>query len=242
MGRKQDHVAPESYSHLFAGVLNASCGLFWTAAYGLYVQQARQDQFYGMPLLALVLNLTWESVYTFIYRLNGVGRYFHFPWVFVDGLLVAETLKHGPKQWSDSSPLIAENFSIIFVVCVLLALSAQLTFAHQFSESNASFWSAYVCQNVLSWGSLWMLLARGHTSGHSLPIWGCRFIGSLAANCRYLYRVNAWPQKYGFISGAFSTWILWMPCLADLFYPVIYKLVTDREASVLCSPSNVPSY
>ncbi|RDB24294.1 Terpene cyclase pyr4 [Hypsizygus marmoreus] len=226
-------VAPDSYSHLLAGVLNALCGLFWTTAYCLYVRQAREDECYGMPLLALVLNLTWEMIYTFVYPLHGVGRFFHFPWVFIDGLLVIETLKHGWKEWQDTSPFIAENFSTVVSMSVVLALSAQWTFARQFSDSNASFWSAYVCQNVLSWGSVWMVLSRGHVSGHSMPIWWCRFLGSLFANLRYLYRVHAWPQKYGFIAGAFSAWILWMPCVADLFYPIAYHLVVGQELGTL---------
>jgi hypothetical protein len=76
--------APTNYSHALAGVLNASCGLCWTAAYVLYVRQARRDHSYGMPLAALVLNLSWEFVYTFLWPVHGVGRIFHFPWLFVD--------------------------------------------------------------------------------------------------------------------------------------------------------------
>lgn len=167
VGEKQ--FAPSNYSHALAGVLNASCGLCWTAAYVLYVRQARRDQSYGMPLGALVLNLSWEFVYTFLWPVHGVGRIFHFPWVFVDvwvtmplkmleidwecvlltiSLLLAETIKNGPRMWQDSSPIVAQNFSIIVTTCVLLALATQWSFAHQFSKSNSSFWSAYLCQNV----------------------------------------------------------------------------------------------
>ncbi|KIJ26394.1 hypothetical protein M422DRAFT_192285 [Sphaerobolus stellatus SS14] len=219
--------APKAYSHSLAGTLNASCGVFWTAAYLLYVKQAREDRSYGMPLLALILNVSWEFVYTFVYRRNGVGRFFHFPWVFIDGILVVETIKYGPDIWR-SSPAVAENFGAIVLLSVIIGITAQWTFASQFSRYNASFWSAYACQNVLSWGSLWMLLARGNITGHSMSIWWCRFLGSLAANLRYVYRAKAWPQKYEFISGAFSTWMLWMPCLADLMYPLAYNYISER--------------
>ncbi|KAF8995901.1 hypothetical protein BDQ17DRAFT_1250313 [Cyathus striatus] len=236
---EQSSVAPKHYSHLLAGVLNTICGISWTIAYVLYVFQARKDNSYGMPLTALIFNVTWEFVYTFIYRLNGIGRYVHFPWVFLDAFLVSETLKHAPKEWAETSPLVANHFSTFFSIASLLALTAQWTFAHQFSRTNASFWSAYVCQNILSWGSIWMLLARGNGSGHSMEIWWCRFIGSLAANLRYLYRVNVWPQKYGFLSGAFSVWILWMPCLADLLYPFVYQFVTENRETYFAVINNV---
>ncbi|KIJ25848.1 hypothetical protein M422DRAFT_192918, partial [Sphaerobolus stellatus SS14] len=225
VSRKYPENTPREYSHLLAGVLNASSGLFWTTAYILYVKQAREDRSYGMPLLALILNVSWEFTYTFIYRLNGVGRFFHFPWVFIDGILVYETVKYGPALW-ERSPLVANNFMAIVVLSLFIATSAQWTFAGQFSRNNASFWSAYVCQNVLSWGSVWMLLTSGNSMGHSMSIWWCRFIGTLTANLRYLYRVKAWPEKYGFVSGAFSIWVLWMPCLADMVYLVVYNYIS----------------
>ena len=165
--------APENYSHTLAGVLNASCGLCWTAAYVLYVQQAHRDHSYGMPLGALVLNLSWEFVYTFLWPVHGIGRIFHFPWVFVDAwvffynnlqpptdhdcllnknknisLLLAQTVKHGPLMWKETSPIVAQNFTLIVCICAFLALTAQWCFAHQFSKNNSCFWSAYICQNV----------------------------------------------------------------------------------------------
>ncbi|KIJ32228.1 hypothetical protein M422DRAFT_141550, partial [Sphaerobolus stellatus SS14] len=159
--------------------------LLWTAAYILYVKQAREDRSYGMPLLALILNISWEFVYTFVYRRNGVGRFFHFPWVFIDGILVMETIKYGPDIWQKSSPVVAGNFRAIVLLSFVIGVTTQWTFASQFSRSNASFWSAYVCQNV---GNLLSVCSR-----LILNRW-CRFLGSLAANLRYLYRVKAWPQ------------------------------------------------
>jgi len=74
----------KNYSHVLAGTFNALCGLFWTTAYVLYVFQARSDLSYGMPVVALIMNLAWEFVHTFIYPVHGIGRIFHFPWVLVD--------------------------------------------------------------------------------------------------------------------------------------------------------------
>ena len=68
----------------------------------------------------------------------------------ITSLLVIETLRFGPKAWIGTSPIVAEYFTQIFCIGTLLALSAQWTFANQFSRCNASFWSAYVCQNVSS--------------------------------------------------------------------------------------------
>ncbi|KAL9709421.1 hypothetical protein Ac2012v2_007157 [Leucoagaricus gongylophorus] len=122
-----------------------------------------------MPVIALIMNLVWEIVHTFD-PVHGVGRFFHFPWVFVDCLLLFETLEYGPRQWH-TVPLVADNFVPLVVFGLMLGISGQWTFTSQFSDSNSCFWSAYVCQNMVYWGLLWMLLSRGNTSGHSLYIW-----------------------------------------------------------------------
>lgn len=59
-----------------------------------------------------------------------------------------ETLKHGPEIWEKTSPIVADHFNMIVFISLLIATTAQWTFASQFSGYNASFWSAYVCQNV----------------------------------------------------------------------------------------------
>jgi len=58
-------------------------------------------------------------------------------------LLLSQTIKYGPRMWQDSSPIVAQNFSVIVGICALLALTAQWSFAHQFSKYNSCFWSAY---------------------------------------------------------------------------------------------------
>ena len=109
-------------------------------------------------------------------------------------------------------------------------------------------WSLYWClSKMVYWGLLWMLLSRGNTSGHSLYIWyfklgsfiewhqnwlsfrSFRFLGSLMANLRYAYREQFWSSKYSFISRPFSRWILWMPFLADLIYPLVFRGIWERE-------------
>ncbi|EEB92020.1 hypothetical protein MPER_09528 [Moniliophthora perniciosa FA553] len=157
--------------------------MLWSSAYVLYVCQAHKDNSYGMPVFALCLNLAWEFVHTFVYPLHGIGRYIHFPWVFLDILLLVQTLKHGPEQWSHSSPIMAENFYVVVTICLFLALAAQWLFTYEFSESNSCFWSAYLCQNF---GSSSLVA--------TLPDIPSQY-GSLAANLRYLYRVHAWPEN-----------------------------------------------
>ena len=152
----------KNYSHVLAGTFNALCGLFWTTAYVLYVFQARSDSSYGMPVVALIMNLAWEFVHTFIiqymelgvsftslgYWWTGVWQLPHLQLSYwVHSLLLFETLRYGPRQWH-VVPLVADNFAPLVVSGLVLGISGQWAFTSQFSTSNSCFWSAYVCQNV----------------------------------------------------------------------------------------------
>lgn len=84
--RKNSTETPSQYPLLRAGFtfLKIIYGVCWSAAYVLYVLQARKDQSSGMPLLALMLNFTWEFLFTFVHKQNGLKQLIHLAWFCVD--------------------------------------------------------------------------------------------------------------------------------------------------------------
>lgn len=94
-----------------------------------------------------------------------------FPGFLVDIYLVYATVKFGPKQWHHA-PLVAANLGIVMGVGILMTLGAHLAVLDLFTDfTEASFWSAYVCQITLSWYSVAQLVSRANTKGHSMGIW-----------------------------------------------------------------------
>lgn len=116
-------------------------------------------------------NLTWELLYGLIYSPGWAEFVVFFPGFLVDICLVYVTLKFGPREWQQS-PLVAANLGIVMTVGTLMTLAAHLAALDLFTDyTEASFWSAYVCQTTLSWYSIAQLLSRGSTKGHSMAIW-----------------------------------------------------------------------
>ena len=55
-------------AHLTLPAILALAGsIFWLIAYVLMIRKGFQDSTYGILLLAIMLNFTWEIIYTTIY-------------------------------------------------------------------------------------------------------------------------------------------------------------------------------
>ncbi|CZT49202.1 related to 3-ketoacyl-acyl carrier protein reductase [Rhynchosporium secalis] len=146
-------------------------GIPWTIAYILYARQANIDKSYGMPLIPLCANIAWEFIYGVIHP-NSLGQVISFvPWLIADVPIVYWTLKHGPSKW-EQAPLVADNLGLILAVGIAMMLAMHLAFRRSCKNiEDGPFWSAWVCQLLISCGSVMHLMCRNETSGHSWGIW-----------------------------------------------------------------------
>lgn len=84
----------------------------------------------------------------------------------------------------------AVNLGIVMSVGILMTLGAHLALLDLFTDyTEASFWSAYVCQITLSWYSIAQLLCRASTKGHSMAIW---------------YAALGWKKSFRTVADAFE--------------------------------------
>lgn len=151
--------------------LTITSGILWLLAYILYIRQSTLDQSYGMPLLSLCANIAWELIYGMIHP-PGTAEFVTFlPYFLIDLGLVYGTLKYGHREWAHA-PLVRDNLTWVVVIGSAMMLGAHWTFAELFTDfTQASFWSGYMCQVVVSWSAIAQLLSRGSTRGHTLTIW-----------------------------------------------------------------------
>lgn len=116
-------------------------------------------------------NISWEFIYGVLYPPAMAEQIAFLPWIFIDLVLMYATVKFGPREWSHA-PLVARNLTLIFIVGTIMTLTAHWAFAIQFKDfTDASFWSGYICQVILSWTAIAQLISRGNTRGHSMQIW-----------------------------------------------------------------------
>jgi hypothetical protein len=181
-----DWVVPASTGLLGLGVL------FWDATYILMTLRSLRSKSYGMPLLALALNVSWEIIFAFYVAEMPLEKAGFAVWLLLDVGLVYTTIVFAPHEWH-ANPWIAHWIAWIFTLMVAVGCAGQWTFAtwwlatpgvghgdkagkwfrgvEGFDTTELAYWAAGVAQVAGSVGSLAMLLVRGHSGGTSYSIW-----------------------------------------------------------------------
>jgi hypothetical protein len=142
-----------------------------------------------MPLFALALNFAWEVVYALYVAETPLERFVFAVWLFTDCGMVYGMVKYAKYEWSHA-PTVARRIGEIFAILAVGATLGHWTFAKWWIEndvgkregkfyrgvigpdtSELGFWSAALCQLVLSAASLRQLVVRQHSGGVSWAIW-----------------------------------------------------------------------
>jgi len=169
--------------------------LLWDATYILMTRRALATRTYGMPLLALAANVSWEVVTVFYVCEAPLETFGFLFWLLLDVGLVYTTLKYGEENWRSSGgwSWVGRRIGWVFSALLVLGGIGNYWFAswwlavegrgsgtkagkwwrgrEGYDTTELAFWSAGVSQVVLSACSLSMLTSRGHSGGTSYTIW-----------------------------------------------------------------------
>ncbi|KAM7210498.1 hypothetical protein V8F06_014124 [Rhypophila decipiens] len=226
--------------------------LFWDATYLLMTRRALSTKSYGMPLLALAINLSWELVTVLFVcetMLDTIGFFF---WLFLDIGIVYTTVLFGPRDWEGTSPFVGRHIGWILGVMTAVAFVGNYTFTmwwlsapgigfgnkqgkwwrgtEGIDSSELTFWTAGVAQVVLSAGSIAMLVVRGHSGGTSYAIWFSRFMGTVfGLVLDNLLMWWYWPDGYIWLVHPFAVFLWGTSIACDMVYPFILYQIRRSE-------------
>ncbi len=155
-------------------------GVAWTLVYAEAIRVGLRDRTYAMPVAALALNFAWESTYAV--REFGVGfsaqGVVNVVWALADIVIVYTYLRYGRAELPGfvTRPL----FAVWTVLLFASAFAVQWLFLAHFGAHDASRYSAFL-QNLLMSGLFIALYAsRRGPLGQSLVIAVAKWIGTLA--------------------------------------------------------------
>ncbi|KAI3325548.1 hypothetical protein HD806DRAFT_450492 [Xylariaceae sp. AK1471] len=222
---------PNSHVMPVSNALSAVCGLLWAASYVLLTIRAFKDRSYGMPIFATCYNVTWETIYAFIYPPDPFNAVFFGLWSISDIFLFVATARYGKHEWAHS-PLVAGNLPLIMVLGVISAAWMQLALASELIPvigREIVFFSSWPLQIVLGAGSLMQILSRDSTRGHSIHIWWTRAVGTLAACFCFTYRAYYWPERFGYATRPVAVYIFVTSIFIDVVYYFAFVGTRRRE-------------
>ena len=161
---------------LFLTILS---GVAWTIVYIESIRVGFRDKSYAMPLVALALNISWETIYA-VHSVSSVSAqtFVNFAWALLDLVIVFTYFRFGR---SELPKFITRPVFIIWSLIVFgSAFAIQALFIGQFGWTDAARYSAFL-QNVLMSGLfIAMLVARRGARGQSMIIAVAKWIGTLA--------------------------------------------------------------
>ncbi|KAK4187788.1 hypothetical protein QBC35DRAFT_220054 [Podospora australis] len=223
--------------------------LLWSATYILMTRRSLVTKSYGMPLVALATNVSWEIVnlfYVCTMPLEQVGLSM---WLVLDIGLVYTTVKFGPQEWRTSNPWIGRNIAWILTVLTAVGFICHYSFSawwllepqsskkgkwwrgrEGFDITELAFWSSGISMVITSWLSLFMLINRGHSGGTGYVIWFCRTLGTIIGPVLgYLPMWLHWPEAHAYV-GSWKAIVLWGSAIAcDFVYLFVLRSVRQSE-------------
>ena len=158
------------------GIVNVIGDLLWLAAYILIIRKGFKDRTYGIPMLCIALNFTWEFIYavdfpipiTFIAILRWA-------WLIADCVIVYQLFRYGREN--QTIPFFRLYFFPISIAMFISAYIGQLAFHYSFADP----WgirNAYMINLVMSMLFISLYFDRPDGRGLSLGAGWLKMLGT----------------------------------------------------------------
>ncbi|MET9698895.1 hypothetical protein ABZY31_18480 [Streptomyces sp. NPDC006529] len=161
-------------------LLTLVSGIAWTVVYVEAIRLGLRQRTYAMPVAALALNFAWETTYAVNDVRGGISAQgvVNIVWAVADLVIVCTFLRFGRAELPGfvTRPL----FAVWSVLVFGSAFAVQWLFLAHFGAHDASRYSAFL-QNLLMSGLFIALFAgRGGARGQSLVVAVAKWLGTLA--------------------------------------------------------------
>jgi len=170
-------------------LLQVGSGIFWTLTYLLILRRGFKDKTYGMPVLALCANISWEFTFAFIFPHPSPQLYINYVWLLFDCGILIQYFYYGRHQFPGNLP--KALFYPNFLVMLAFSASTIILISYEFNEF-IGIYAAFGQNLLMSVLFISMLLKRNNFSGQSIYIALFKMVGTiLPSTLFYLYFPNS---------------------------------------------------
>lgn len=163
--------------------LSIASGVFWTITYLLIIRRGYLDGTYGMPLVALCANISWEFIFVFIHPHGPVQRPINIAWLLLDAVILIQILRYGPREF----PRLSRNlFYAMFVLALVMSFCVILFMTGEFADFDGAY-SAFGQNLMMSALFIAMLYSRQSLRGQSPAIAVLKLAGTACASAAFYF-------------------------------------------------------
>jgi len=149
-------------------------GLFWSATYILIIRRGFKDKTFGMPMVALCANISWEIIFAFFIPHDVPQIYVNYIWFSLDVVIVIQFLKYGKKEFPNIPKW---QFFAVFALGIAIAIPMILAINYEFEDETGAY-AAFGQNLVMSILFVTMLINRKGIGGQSFYIALFKMIGT----------------------------------------------------------------
>lgn len=153
-----------------------AAGLCWIFVYVLIIRRGFLDRTYGMPVVSLVLNSTWELIYGFVHPSTTVPPWVVQLWFGIDMVIFYQYLRFGVPELRRRFPATAVYLGL--AVTLLGTYAVQLSIVHEMRDL-AEAYAGMGINVVMSALFVNFVITRGSAAGQSMYIGLLKLIGTV---------------------------------------------------------------
>lgn len=212
------------------GLLLVDIGtFFWMIAYVLAIIQGFRQKTYGIPLVAVCLNFTWEVLAAFAFQepvvLWRIGDIF---WMLIDGVIVYQVFRFGRDR--QSAPEMRRWYYPILCSVFVAAAAGQYTFTSYFGD-NLGFEDAYLISIVMGALFISMFFTRREAGNLAYGVAWTKMLGTGLTSLALVFILpHFYPNKPTY---AFMYYVYALCFLLDASY---VALLTRERGGVFVKP------
>jgi hypothetical protein len=154
--------------------LKVTSGIFWSLVYVCILIRGYRDKTYGMPMIALCANISWEFIFSFVFPHAIPQIYVNIVWFSLDFLILVQFIKYGKNEYQT---MFRSGLLATLIISFLIVLSITIEFKDWFGK-----YAAFSQNLLMSIMFIIMLKKRDNIQGQSLYIAIFKMAGTLCAS------------------------------------------------------------
>lgn len=157
-------------------------GIFWLLTYLEIIRKGFKDKAYGMPVPALLINFSWEFIFSFVYPPDNAQLYINYLWLLFDIIIFYQLLCY----WKNDFNKIPHSFFYFSLFSLMiLAYLFVIVNVKEFGGLMGCFYTAYGNNLLMSVLFVAMLFRRKSLAGQSISIASFKLIGTFITSIGY---------------------------------------------------------
>ena len=191
----------------------------------MIIRRGFLDHTYGMPLVALCANLSWEFIFSFVLPQGPVQRPVNIVWFSLGLIILYQLLRFGPREFPRLS---IRLFYGMVALAHLTAFFAVVSITLEFEDYDGAY-STFGQNLMMSVLFMVMLHSRGSLRGQSLSIALTKMGGTTLASAAFLSFSVGYERSVLLAFLYFSILLFDVLYVAMVYYAARHAAVAEAE-------------